>query len=870
MNGLQAVPNLRLKAAGDIIRTLGEQGLPGVVILSGYGAGQKLFMQQLLETIDLTGVYSGLVQLQGIRGLEDVSFAALLGVLDEEPKMDDFAGIVRHLDTKLRELATEPSQRVLVVVEDADYLDAATAYVLTQMVQARRIGMLIVSAVPIKQVPNLEPLSAVGNLATVALERISKEELASACQSMTGAQPTTGSLAMLRSLTGGVHDFVLMVLRHSIERFGWSTVAGYSLLLGQTLEVDGDLLNEVWQSLQQLDEADFEVLALVSMRGMCQETDLVRHFPEETTRLARSGLIERSSSGSIVSASKLVDNAICRFLPPTVVRKLYENESNFRDRESSTTSWRRVFWSLMAGHTASDRELAEAARFANDDCQYAFALNLATVGGSETQSVLRRIQAYRAIGGRRRFTECQAGFESLASVPLNSEDAEQLTSTWLCTLMNHMEYVDRLGHAARIWAELEVEGQTALGQNITRRIELATTLGAKLSSVELGPRIRQFMGAEMPLDVRVVALIAGLESRTVPFDALCINEIVSERGNGISSGLVLRARKAARILQIEDARLDEDTEVFIGDLGLRGVYEYTMAATTGCLSGMLLEQQGKYLESQQRYVQAALDYALGEMGGFARYSAIQAILQSGGIAHDNDFKVVTAWAEEPLGQVPALYRSSSQLISLVTFGDEKGDTCVDDSLLLEQVGPELAIKQLWHWFRFDVPNEGHSIAQLVRSWLDSPNTISGKVNQQTHRLLSALPDDLETMESVREWATEFQVQSLATSASSCILLAHAANSNHKAASLRHLYTLDNSVRTSRLVAYALQRQGLTDRELEIASLVAEGMSNRELALVLRLSVRTVEGHAYRILSKLGLQQRGELHRLGILANNISE
>jgi hypothetical protein len=51
---------------------------------------------------------------------------------------------------------------------------------------------------------------------------------------------------------------------------------------------------------------------------------------------------------------------------------------------------------------------------------------------------------------------------------------------------------------------------------------------------------------------------------------------------------------------------------------------------------------------------------------------------------------------------------------------------------------------------------------------------------------------------------------------------------------------------------------LSDREREIASLIGDGMSNREIAKTLVMSVRTVEGHIYRACNKLGFASRAEL------------
>jgi DNA-binding CsgD family transcriptional regulator len=55
--------------------------------------------------------------------------------------------------------------------------------------------------------------------------------------------------------------------------------------------------------------------------------------------------------------------------------------------------------------------------------------------------------------------------------------------------------------------------------------------------------------------------------------------------------------------------------------------------------------------------------------------------------------------------------------------------------------------------------------------------------------------------------------------------------------------------------------GLTDRELEIGMLIADGASNRTIAERLSLSVRTVESHIYRAMSKTGTTSRDELANL---------
>jgi DNA-binding NarL/FixJ family response regulator len=51
---------------------------------------------------------------------------------------------------------------------------------------------------------------------------------------------------------------------------------------------------------------------------------------------------------------------------------------------------------------------------------------------------------------------------------------------------------------------------------------------------------------------------------------------------------------------------------------------------------------------------------------------------------------------------------------------------------------------------------------------------------------------------------------------------------------------------------------LTERELEVAALVTEGLTNKEVAARLRLSVRTAENHVLNVMNKLGLDNRAQV------------
>jgi len=62
----------------------------------------------------------------------------------------------------------------------------------------------------------------------------------------------------------------------------------------------------------------------------------------------------------------------------------------------------------------------------------------------------------------------------------------------------------------------------------------------------------------------------------------------------------------------------------------------------------------------------------------------------------------------------------------------------------------------------------------------------------------------------------------------------------------------------------LQWNGLlTERELDVARLVVQGRTNRQVAANLYVSVRTVEVHLGRVFRKLGVRSRTELAVLAL-------
>jgi DNA-binding CsgD family transcriptional regulator len=65
------------------------------------------------------------------------------------------------------------------------------------------------------------------------------------------------------------------------------------------------------------------------------------------------------------------------------------------------------------------------------------------------------------------------------------------------------------------------------------------------------------------------------------------------------------------------------------------------------------------------------------------------------------------------------------------------------------------------------------------------------------------------------------------------------------------------------------RDDLTAQELQIARLVAEGLSNRDVAAQLFLSPRTIDFHLRNVFRKLGISSRMQLVQLELRAADAS-
>jgi DNA-binding NarL/FixJ family response regulator len=119
----------------------------------------------------------------------------------------------------------------------------------------------------------------------------------------------------------------------------------------------------------------------------------------------------------------------------------------------------------------------------------------------------------------------------------------------------------------------------------------------------------------------------------------------------------------------------------------------------------------------------------------------------------------------------------------------------------------------------------------------------------------------EALHTVSARLEELELLQHAADAAAQASTLHAANGDHPRAAAasqraRELAERCGGLRTPALTA-GLSPVAVSAREREVASLAASGLSNREIAERMHVSMRTIESHIYRACTRLGLSSRAE-------------
>ncbi|WP_104168387.1 LuxR C-terminal-related transcriptional regulator [Arthrobacter sp. SX1312] len=854
-----------------LVEELDDSSTSGILLLGEAGIGKTA-----LAAAVTAGLRPGLrvLRIRGSAILREVPFGAFSAVLSGLPPEDtvQFVAVLRRVVQALGGIPQAGNDLPLLVVDDAHDLDASSVTLIAQLLGMRRARALFLAR-PAPALPQgLAELVADGLVGCVPVEPLTFEQVEALCAGLLGGPVSAGLVHAVDHMTRGNPLFVRLFVHDGVTRRFITETAGVWQVARELPPLGVHLTDIVCAALGPLDPAQRGAMELLAVGGRLPGDQARQHVGHGVLqRLLGDGWIRTGDDGAFEVEHPLHAEAL-RVSIPTARRVMLQR----RILAGATAPpgdleeiHRRATLALEAGVVLDDGILLAAATSANRSSDSGFAV--------------RAIRAIRSPGLRRRclvelaWARVNDGLldealDLIADALESPAPPDVLRAGTLLALevrMRGREHVDAMRGDVDRWEQsLRDTAPGTLDARVAvvgRSITALALDDASFDAVAL--RAVADDGAA-PQPARLAALLA-LAVFSVgagrPGDAARL----ARRALGFVGTDADTAAYHSHALSLELFALavagEWDTARATADARLRQDARRThfVAGWLDLLDGVRALREGRFPIAQARLrlaVQALRTtdhlHVLPWVSGLAAYAALlagdqrQAALlveectpeASGGTLLTRMLGrvyavAVTAALEADLEGIPLLVRLADDAeaagLPLVAV------TALDQALVL---GDRTVFARL---------------AALTAS-------CDGREQALLHAFAAAGADsDAERLLAAGESALAAGYRPLAAG---CFERARelyekrrepaaARRAQKKLTSVSVGFEGPATTETVRLPGAVR----LTPREIAVVSLVLQGLSNREIADRHGTSVRTVEGHLYRIFMKFGVNRREDLH-----------
>ncbi|WP_418909103.1 response regulator transcription factor [Glutamicibacter endophyticus] len=840
------------------LKLLSSSELHAIGVVCPFGAGPGQFADALHGAYNAAGGNNRAVRLRCQPEARTEPFGAFKHLIDQEPTAPDFASALRQIGSYVAGLVQSNQQRVLVLIEDGEYLDAESAYVLTQLTQGGDVDLALCASHAINMLENLEPLSALGNLPTLALGALSLAEIEAELSAAFGHRPTPGTIHAVYRATGGLLELVELVIElvrvHELHH-----VAAGRLLLGlEELWDDAQMYRRVWEILRGLSAEALDTVVALALSGGVPGVKLTHLVPDALTLEGLNGLLTQHADGIVELSSQWVIGAVRRLVPPSHSRRLYVAWNEQLQFESSGR-WQPVWWALSVGETPEIQRVADAAALANNEGDYQGARGLTERSVGERQDFYCELERLVALAGLRRHVEAFHGLELLADQPLDDEQLDALCERWISLLTVGTATAGPRKRALENLNRIAGHDRERGGTAMNLRIELLVTLTEELNPHARAHALTQILEANPSRDVLALAAVAGLEMMLLPVFHQAIRGLEARLGE--ITNLAVRQRLAA-VLFIRETMQGSchDTSEETRSRYLEGANDLgrMAAGLQGLERARALEHEGDFLGTVDGLAAAALDALAADAYQLACICVTSAFLRQPHLRGRHDWRDLALRVEDILDTEPLIYREYARLGELAIYRKQSADLREQLERLRAQALPIMAVVGHWSVYcNFETLSAEEMASEIGALAKVEPAVGEGVPGVMATIMFAAQKGGPDAVAKLKE-QVHGQMAGLAVVACTAILISKDATEGDRVWARRWLYTRSSWKNAPVFVARTLTEHGLSERELQTASLAANGEGNRHIAAELNLSVRTVEGHLYRAFAKLGLGERSEL------------
>ena len=851
-------------------RTLTAGSHRGVVLSGSAGVGKTRLGTELLERASRTGWHT--LRVSATRSMATVAFGAMIHLL---PAGGEVAGSTLELVGRLRSefLRLRRDQQVLLFVDDAQLLDEASAGA-THMLAATGAAFVVVTVRSGEPVPDAVAALWKDDLALrIELQPLSRMEAGDLVQTALGGQVDGVTRNRLWQISGGNTLYLTELVRalldsgHLTERGGvWSWTG--TLALGERLP---ELIKTRLAGLGAAERSLVDVLAIGEPLEPALLADVAGESLDSIAALERTGLVSISDERghTLVRLGHPLYGEILRSTLGVLRRR-----SLFGDlaRALAAGGPRRpgdliklAMWHLDAGGSLDAETLVAAARQARGLFDHSlaerFARHAISAGGGADAHVLLADALY----WQGRYREAAAVLEELP--PETDRTSDSLAWQAIVTASIHYWGFADATAAERVLTEAQHRvgpGAEPHDDLNAHRATIALFTGRPKEAMTIAEPVVTASTATVQVRARALVsmifalAVTGQTARaiTAAETGIALAGAVAEREpwslSHFRAGLVTAYWLAGRLddmHRLAEQAYEEATSRGIGDdrgmwallLGraLLAKGQVRSALTQLREATELLRQHdiGSLL-SWSLAAQAMASTLLGELPTAGELLAeAQRCHHPGMRSHDTELALASAWLTAAKGEHTKAGRLA---LDAATTAARRGQHVLEamalhDAIRLGMTGLHGRI----------------SACAAVADGMLVPTFAA-------HAAALAAADGAGLDNVARRFAAAGAMLHAAEAATQAAR-AHHSNANTSAqvasASLAGEFAAHCEGATTPILQSAAQPPEvgtLTEREREIAGLVARGLSNRDIAQRLFLSVRTVSNHLNHVYNKLGV------------------
>lgn len=864
------------------------------MVIGSPGTGKTRLVRSVLAQPE---VATPIMRLHCSPTLSKMPYGALSPYLSTLERTEDPVQVLREIHTLIA--ATETKQiPPIVVVEDAQFLDAETSFALSMLVENAAIKLIAIGAGRIEGDSTLFSLTETGLVVTIVVQPLDTEGIRTLAQELTGGELTDGTVEVIRAMSGGNPSFVTAFVRSSLDqgvlvdatepldpeaetRPRWM----FARMAPEPDEKLIDLVREMHSSLPVGQQRALEVLAL----GGAQSRALLTACGGGHYRhLLEAGILIADRAGMIRVRAEIHGSVLRHITAPGRSLELHTRWNECRQALNVSLTPLQVLWGLEVSAEIPDDVVLGAAAQANSDLDYQLAWKICAVAGVSTGSEEGTLVESWTLLGLGRHYSARATLMRLAEKteePAVLQRALNLLARILVQIgagSREMDYLDGL------WAERSKTARNraafALQNAEYQRTASLLEVWRRANSSESGERCIQQVRSllddpELAPEGQVLALILLADLYSVEGKTETALELAKQAMREVEGSAQLINHYDVRVLfrigwNLLLAGRYTEAEDFLAKR--RGTSVRRLLHEHGTLT--LMEGLRQMLQGQTGMAHRTFSDAVSE---FKLRDPLR-LLSLAMAMYEFSVNRVNIRPREGRKMLESLFSANGQAVSTQISGGYEPDApprylleravsagiagresedlssypliarevlAMSNSRVEEEAGGSAVLNDML--FNLSAEMEGPRAAILTR--LAAPTVVADPVALREHAVRAI--DAGEYRVAAEALARAARLYTSSGDARAC------------GAVLRELKELvhEHQLTPDPFVAQTLSLAELTSREEEIVELARGGNNNARIAKALTVSQRTVEGHLYRVFSKLGISDRSELMELQFLA-----